>query len=278
MKITSKILIAILFTFLVLNKTNAQSKWYVNTSIQTTGSTFSDGSNHNSFFLYGGLTYQAQKLYLSLSLPVVITQNNTFTQIGNTFLPNNHMGDNSSNNFFNRFGHMNNQNGNMTTNTNVGLGDLYLNSSFQVIDENKILPSFSIDGYVKFPTASSEIGIGTGKFDFQIAVGAKKYINNFSLFAQFGYLFLGEVEGSEVLDPFTFTFGIGYTFTNRKHSLLFGYDSYSTIIQGAASPKQLALGYNYLINNGFYISAIAAAGLNSSTSDYTFSIGLNFEI
>ncbi len=278
MKITSTIPAAILFIFIVLSNINAQSKWYVNTSLQTTGSTFTDGSNHNSFFLYGGLTYQAQKLYLSLSLPVVITQSNTFTQIGNTFLPNNHMGDNGSNNFFNRFGHMNNQNGNTMTNTNIGLGDLYLNSSFQVIDENKILPSFSIDGYIKFPTASSEIGIGTGKFDFQIAVGTKKYINNFSLFAQFGYLFLGEVEGSEVLDPFTFTFGIGYTFANRKHSFLFGYDSYSTIIQGAASPKQLALGYNYLINDGLYVSAIAAAGLNSSTSDYTFSVGLNFEI
>ena len=278
MKIISKILVAILFTLLAFNNSNAQSNWYVNTSIQTTGNTFSDGSNHSSFFLYGGLTYQAQKLYLSLSLPVVFTQNNTFTQLGNTFLPNNHMGNNNSNNFFDMFGHMNDRNGETIPNTDVGIGDLYLNGSLQVVDEEKILPSFSVDGYVKFPTASTEIGIGTGKFDFQIAIGTKKYINNFSLFAQFGYLFLGEVEGSAVLDPFTFSFGIGYTFTNRKHSFLLGYDSYSTIIQGTASPRQLAFGYNYLINNGLYISAIAAAGLNSSTSDYTFSVGLNFEI
>ena len=273
-----KYFIAILFSILSSNIVHAQSKWYFNTSLQTTGSTFSDGSNHNSFFLYGGLTYQAQKLYLSLSLPIVISPDNTFTQIGDTYLPNNHMGDNSSNNFFNRFGHINNQNGDMMTNTNVGIGDLYLNGSLQMVDEEKILPSFSVDGYVKFPTASTEIGIGTGKFDFQIAIGTKKYINNFSLFAQFGYLFLGKVEGSAVLDPFTFSFGIGYTLPNRKHSFLLGYDSYSTIIQGTASPRQLAFGYNYLINNGLYISAIAAAGLNSSTSDYTFSIGLNFEI
>jgi len=278
MKIISKILVAILFGFLVSNKTNAQNKWYVNTSIQTTGSTFSDGSNHNSFFFYGGLTYQTQKLYLSLSLPVVISPDNTFTQIGDTFLPNNQMGNGGSNDFFNRFGHMNNRNGDMMRNINVGLGDLYLNGSLQIIDEGKILPSFSVDGYVKFPTASTVIGIGTNKFDYQIAIGTKKYINNISLFAQIGYLFLGKSEGAAILDPLTFTFGIGYTFPNRKHSFLLGYDSYSTIIQSAASPKQLALGYNYLINSRLFISTIAAAGLSSSTSDYTFSAGLNFEI
>lgn len=278
MRVPSRIIIAFFIVLFALTNVKAQNKLYLNTSMQMTGSSFSDGSNHNSFFLNGGLTYQTRKLYLSLSLPIVFSPNNTFTQVGDTFLPNNNNGSSNSGNYFNRFGHMNDQDGDMMGITNLGIGDLYLNSSLNIIDEGSIFPSFSIDGYVKFPTASSNVGIGTGKYDFQIALGTRKYVNNLSFFAQLGYLFLGKDKQSEIVDPITFSLGMGYTFANRKHSLLLGYDSYSTIILGAVSPRQLALGYNYLINSGLYISTIAAAGLNSSTSDYTFTVGLNFEI
>ncbi len=278
MREPSRIFIAFVIVFFAITNVKAQNKLYVNTSMQMTGSSFSDGSNHNSFFLNGGLTYQTRNLYLSLSLPIVFSPNNTFTQLGDTFLPNDNDGSTNSGNYFNKFGHMNDQNGDMMGIANLGIGDLYLNGSLNIIDEGSILPSFSIDGYVKFPTASSNVGIGTGKYDFQIALGTRKYVNNFSFFAQFGYLFLGKDSQSAIIDPFTLSFGMGYTFANRKHSLLLGYDSYSTIFQGSASPKQLSLGYNYLIKNGMYISAIASAGLNSSTSNYTFSTGLNFGI
>jgi hypothetical protein len=247
----------------------AQGKWYANTSLQMVGSSFQDGSSHNSFYLYNGLRYQTQGLSLSLNIPLVFGSNNTFTQVGSSFIPNN------NNDFNNSEDHMG---GNGMNSLNVGLGDLYLNSSVQFLKESNSIPAFSLEGYVKFPTATESLGIGTGKFDAQLALGLRKFINHFSLFAQFGYLFLGEIEGAEIINPFTLSLGVGYAFGYGKHSILLAYDSYSTIIKGTASPQQIALGYNYLIRNGLYFTAIVSNGLNSSTSDYTVSGGLNFEL
>lgn len=244
--------------------TSAQSKWYANTSMQMVGSEFQDGSKHNSFFLYNGLRYQTQDFYLSLSIPIVLGSDNTFTQLGNSYSPNDngdHMGGSGS-----------------MSSINVGIGDLYLNGSLSLLKETTIIPNFSIDGYLKFPTATPSFGIGTGEFDSQIALGIRKFINSFSFFGQFGYLFLGDVAGVEASAPYTISLGVGYAFGYGKHSVLLAYDSYTTIVQGVASPQQLALGYNYMLSKGLFFTAIISTGLNSSTSDYTISGGLNYEI
>ncbi len=277
MKLSSSIFAAVIYVLLSYSANMAQGKLYFNTSLQTVGSSFSDGSSHNSFFFYNGITYQSSRFYFNLNIPLVVTPTNTFTQIDNTFLPNDQTNE-SSGSWFNHMRHMYEPSGTMMNTPSVGFGDMYINGSIEVIDESTILPSFSIDGYVKIPTATDKLGIGTGEFDFQIALGSRKYYQNVFVYAQLGYLFLGKVEGSGLTDPLTFSAGIGYTSKNRVHSFLLGYDSYSTIIQGTDSPKQLGLGYNYLINDGIFFTAIISAGLNSSTSDYTASIGLNFEI
>jgi len=244
---------------------SAQSKWYANTSLQIVGSEFQDGSKHNSFFLYNGLRYQTQALSLSLSIPIVFGSGNTFTQLGNSYIPNN--GDDD---------HMGGSGG--MSSVSIGLGDTYLNGSLSFYKETDFFPNLSFDGYIKIPTATSFLGIGTGKFDSQIALGIRKFINNFSFFGQFGYLFLGDEEGAETIDPYTISAGIGYAFGYGEHSILLAYDSYTTIVQGAASPKQVALGYNYMIRKGLFFTSIISVGLNSATSDYTISGGLNFEL
>lgn len=268
MKINNLIkLLFISITFVSITA-SAQSKWYANTSLQMVGSDFQDGTSHNSFFLYGGLRYQTQGYFLSLSIPVIFGSGNTFTQLGNSYIPND--GENNNDD------HMGGANG--MNSISVGFGDLYLNGSYSIIKETKSFPNFSIDGYVKFPTATPSLGIGTGEFDSQIALGVRKFINRFSFFGQFGYLFLGDVEGAETIDPYTISLGVGYAFGYGEHSILLAYDSYTTIIQGTASPQQLALGYNYMIHKGLFFTTILSAGLNSSTSDYTISGGLNFEL
>ncbi len=270
MKNRKYIISLFMFTMFANGFLLGQGKWYANSSLQMIGSSFQDGSNHNSFYFYNGLRYQTQGLSLSLNIPLVFGSDNTFTQFGSSYIPNN-----NNNNFNYSEDHMG---GDGMTSLNVGLGDLYLNGSFQFLKESKNMPAFSAEGYVKFPTATESLGIGTGKLDAQLALGLRKFINHFSLFAQIGYLFLGEIEGSEIINPYTLSLGVGYAFGYGKHSILLAYDSYSTIIQGTASPQQIALGYNYLIKNGLYFTAIVSNGLNNSTSDYTVSGGLNFEL
>ncbi|NOX17779.1 MAG: transporter [Chlorobi bacterium] len=268
MKNFQYILLALLL-FSGVNMLKAQGKWYASSSFQMVGSSFNDGESHNSYFLYGGMRYYSPAFSISMSVPVVFGSENAYSQIGEMYLPNDGGYENG--------GRMSNGSG-MNGASGIGLGDLYLNGSFRIIKELETIPDISIEGYIKFPTATPNIGIGTGEFDSQIGIGLKKFIGRVSLFGQFGYLFIGDNGQAANTNPFTISAGIGYAFGMGTHSILLAYDSYTTIVQGVASPRQLALGYNYMINYGLFFTAIVSAGLNSSASDYTISGGLNFEL
>lgn len=85
-------------------------------------------------------------------------------------------------------------------------------------------------------------------------------------------------QDENVLNPLTISPGIGYAFMNGEHSIILGYDSYSTVVRGSESPEQIAVGYNYMIKRGLFLNFITSKGLNNSTSDYSFSGGINLEL
>jgi len=275
-----RIFFAIIFFIAVgaVTNTTAQGRFSINTSLAAVGGNFSDSSHNMAYYLYGGLRYQAQDYYLSLSLPLVFNSSGSFTQLGGMYIPNGN-GNDTGGSMHGSGGQGSMMNGSEgMSSLNAGIGDMYVYGSYTLINETNSLPAFSTDGFVKFPTASSALNIGTGKFDFNLAVSVRKFIGTFLFFVQGGYLFLGNSGESNIENPITFSAGIGNNFGSRKHLFLLEYDSYSTIVTGFASPKQLSLGYTYFINPELSFTTIGSAGLNSSTSDYIISAGFNFNL
>jgi len=251
----------------------AQDRFSISTSVTAVGGTLSDGTHNNSYFLYGGLRYQAQDYYLSLSLPLVFNSSGSFTQVGGMYFPNgNDDGNNIGGGMHGSGGKGSMMNGGLgMSDVNAGIGDMYVYGSYTLVRETNSFPVFSTDGFVKFPTASSSLTIGTGKFDFNLAVSARKFFGTFLFYVQAGYLFLGNSSEANIENPITISAGIGNNFGGGNHLLLIEYDSYSTIVTGFAAPKQLSLGYTYLINTKLSYKMIGSVGLNNSTSDFTIS-------
>lgn len=271
---------AIIFLIVIgaFSYTAAQDRFSINTSLTAVGGNLSDGSHNSSYYLYGGLRYQAQDYYLSLSLPLVFNSSGSFTQLGGMYFPNGNGNDiGGGMHSSGSQGSMMNGNQGMSA-LNAGIGDMYIYGSYNILKETNSFPGFSSDGFIKFPTASSSFNIGTGKFDFNLAVSARKFIGTFLFYVQTGYLFLGNSSEANIENPITFSAGIGKSFLSGKHLFLLAYDSYSTIVTGFASPKQLSLGYTYLINPKLSYTMIGSVGLNNSTSDYTISAGVNFNL
>jgi hypothetical protein len=271
-------------TFLIaicaVTNTTAQGRFSINTSLAAVGGNLSDSSYSMAYYLYGCLRYQAQDYYLSLSVPLVFNSSGSFTQLGGMFFPNGTGdGGNIGGGMHGSGGQGSMMNGGEgMSSLNAGIGDMYLYGSYTLIKETNTLPAFSTDGFIKFPTASPSLNIGTGNFDFSIAMSVRKYLGTFLFFMQGGYLFLGNSDESDIENPITFSVGIGNNFGGGNHLLLIGYDSYSTIVTGFASPKQLSLGYTYIISPKLGYTMIGSAGLNNSTSDYIISVGLNFNL
>lgn len=276
--ITEFLKIIFLIILVAVTCVTAQDRLSINTSLTAVGGNMSGGSHDMAYYLYGGIRYQAQDYYLSFSLPLVFNSSGSFTQLGGMYIPNGNGNDTGGGmHSSGSSGSMMNGSQGMTS-YSVGIGDMYFYSSYYILNETNSFLGFSVDGFIKFPTASPSLNIGTGNFDFNIAMSARKYLGTFLIFVQGGYLFLGNSDESNIENPITLSAGIGKYFGSGNHLFLLEYDSYSTIVTGFASPKQLSLGYTYFINPGMSWTTIGSAGLNSSTSDYIISAGFNFNL
>jgi hypothetical protein len=271
------------FAFLIVfsNAIIAQGNFMGNATLQVVGGNFSDGAHYVSTYVYGGFRYQKKGFNLSANVPLVFAANGSFTQVGGIYIPNRHNGENTEGRWHdnsNDHGSMMDDTTGMMSSLNAGIGDLYLYGSYKLLLQENAMPEFSLDSYIKFPTATSSLNIGTGKFDFNIAVSLRKTFNRFLFYTQLGYLFVGKTEGTDVVNPVTFSIGIGVYLGKGNHALFAGYDSYSTLVNGYAAPKQFALGYNYIVSPTLSYSFISSFGLNNSTSDFSLSGGINFGI
>ena len=275
--------INILFIFpLVLLYSNlfAQDGWFVNTSLQLAGGNFIYNSNTNVVSLYGGLRYQTDKFGISFSIPVIGNNNNSVVQAGGMMVPIGNSNNGSGN--MNGSGMMGNGNTMMGSGSvsgmNVGVGDLFLLSNYQVISENDYFSDVIINAQIKFPTASTHMGFGTGQFDYGASLTLRKSFDSFVAIADLGYLNLGDPAGFTYENPFTYSFGLGKFFNDGVYSLLLYYSAYTEVVKGYEPPRQISLGLNYLAGERLYLTGIVAAGLSNFSPSYSFSVGAKFGV
>ena len=278
-------LLLILCLVLFNNNIIAQDGWYVNTNLQLAGGNFIYNTNSNIISLYGGLRYQTDNFGISFSIPVVGNNNNSISQAGGMMVP---IG-NSTNGSGNMTG-SSNGNSMMGDNTNsmmgsgslsgmnVGLGDLFLLSNYQLISENDFFSDVILNAQIKIPTASTHMGIGTGQFDYGTSLTFRKSFDTYVAIVDLGYLNLGDPSGFTYENPFTYSFGIGKFFNDGEYSLLLYYSAYTEVAKGYQPPRQLSLGLNCKAGERLYLTGIAGAGLSNFSPAYSFSVGVKFGI
>ncbi len=255
-----------------------QTNWYFNTSLQLAGGNFIYNSYSNILSLYGGIGYQKDNFGISFSIPVVGNNNNFISQSGGMMLP---IG-NSQNGYQNSPGGGGMMGGrnpmSSSAGMNWGLGDLYIISNYQLLSENNSFSDVILNAQIKFPTASSHMGIGTGQFDYGASVTFRKSFDTFVAIADLGYLNIGDPSGITYENPFTYAFGLGKFFNDGRYSLLLYYSAYTEVVKGYEAPKQISLGINYKINENLILTGIGSAGLSKFTPAYTFSGGVRIGI
>jgi hypothetical protein len=283
-KSTSVGFLIILFTLIHNNELFAQDGWYVNTNLQLAGGKFIYNSYANVISLYGGLSYQNDNLGISLSVPVVGNKNNSISQSGGMMLP---IGNSTNTNGgmasgSNGGGMMGTGNSSMTTSSiggmNWGFGDLYLFSNYKLLLESESFSDVILNAQIKFPTASTHMGIGTGQYDYGASITLRRSFNTFVAIADLGYLNIGDPSGVTYENPFTYSLGLGKYFSDGEYSLLLYYSAYTEVVKGYEPPRQIALGINYKAGENLILTGIGSAGLSKFSPDYTFSIGIKFGI
>ncbi len=276
-----------------------QSNWYINTNLQLAGGNFIYNSFDNVISLYVGIGYQSGNFGISLSIPVVGNKNNFISQSGGMMLP---IG-NSKNGYGTMSGAGSSGNGMMgggssmmgsssssIGNMNWGLGDLYLYLNYQLVSQSDFLTDVIVNANVKFPTAPTQMGIGTSQYDYGASLTLRKSfdlsdnLNSFVAIADLGYINFGDPAGITYENPFTYSLGLGKFFQPKadqpmadndgEYSLLLYYSAYTEVVKGYEPPRQIALGLNYKISENLILTGIGAAGLSKFTPAYNFSAGI----
>ncbi len=260
-----------------------QSSWSINASLQYARGNYLSSETLNSWYLYGGIRYEHNDLSAALSIPFIASNGQNISQIGNIYIPN-HMGSGSqSMGGMGSGGHGGNvMGGSSLTSTsaseNYGIGDLYFFTNYNLLNQFTSPLGISLGGFIKFPTASTANGFGTGKFDFSLSGTLRKAIGSFLVYGSVGYIFIGDPDSIDYNDPVTFNAGIGKSFAEGNFSLLLSYSIYSKLLDIYEKPQQLSLGANIKSGDKINYTLIGSAGLSNSTPDFAFSVGLRYNL
>jgi hypothetical protein len=283
MFITRKFFAACVIASAIAFNVYGQSNWSIHSSLQYASGNYLYTERLNSYFLYGGIRYETMDYSIDLSIPFIASNGQNASQFGNIYMPN-HMGSVISGMGGGPGGHggghiMGNADQYYSSSPEYyGIGDLNLYANYNLLNQFSSALGWSIGGYIKFPTASTANGFGTGKFDFSLSTTIKKNFGTYLVYASGGYIALGEPDSLNYTNPYTLNIGVGKLFNDGDVSALISYSLYSKILDAYQMPQELSLGLNIMSNNKITYTFIGSAGLSNSTPDFVLSAGLKYNL
>jgi len=157
--------------------------------------------------------------------------------------------------------------------TKSGLGDITVDGSYYLLRETKDSLDISLNGYLKFPTASSSKGLGTGELDAGPGVSFGKRISpEWLAFSDFYYIFIGDPAGQNLRDQATFDLGVSYDFAQDLSGSV-AYEASRSVVRGRDNPEALAFGIKYKLDDAMRLYGGLAFGLSNTAADLSLNIG-----
>jgi hypothetical protein len=162
------------------------------------------------------------------------------------------------------------------TNQN-GFGDLAARIKLRIFDETLYIPSFAITAGIKPETGESSKGLGSGKVDYPINVIITKELKGFSLYANAGYNFVGDIAEEREYDLINLSLAAEYSLSEKiKLAAEMVVEIFTDNID-ENEPCDLLFGGTYELPNGATIDGGIAAGLTDGSPDYRFTFGITHE-
>ncbi len=154
-----------------------------------------------------------------------------------------------------------------------GLGDITLTAGYVVLEEGDLLPQLRLTGYVKFPTADQDAGLGSGQFDSGPGISLSKWVDDWQLFGEASYIFQGKSGSLSPKSYAAYSGGIGNQLSETFYT--------SLQVKGGTAPTRdspaplegrVNCRWRPLAKTG--IESYAGKGFTTGSPDYIFSLAL----
>jgi hypothetical protein len=153
-----------------------------------------------------------------------------------------------------------------------GVGDCFVNLSYQILAQDETKPELSLHGGIKLPTADEDKGLGTGEVDYLVGLGLSKEMVGWFFFGGLDYNILGDPDYYE-LDNYI----SGYLGAGTPILPMLGMNLQLTYAQAPTdfSDDSLALrlDLNYYLEKLGTLTAGLQKGLSDGSPDYSVIIG-----
>jgi len=160
--------------------------------------------------------------------------------------------------------------------TEDGLGDILAEVDYTLLEDKGFVPDLTPFVEIKFPTAASSRGLGTGKFDEKIGTYVtKKVVEHWTIHLDLSYTFVGSPSGTSLRNFFDWSVGLSYDVTPSFR--LSGYVEGATAIShGQQNPLDLRLVGEYKLAEHIRLTAGGSAGLSNGSPAFTATAGIEF--
>lgn len=156
--------------------------------------------------------------------------------------------------------------------TASGIGDVVGAAFYNALDDRKAPVGLDVGVKVKFPTANSDKGLGTGETDYAVQADLFKTMGSFTPFGAIGYRWFGDPPGADFRNVFYASLGGAYRFS-RQTSGGFAYDYRDAVVSGGARVSELTGYVSQRLSESMKLQVYALTGFSDASPN--FAVGLN---
>lgn len=164
---------------------------------------------------------------------------------------------------------------NATSSSVSGLGDILVRLGAIGVHESERLPQIRPHIFVKFPTASSSDGLGTGKYDAGGGIELTKWFGDLHTTGECIFNYQGKAPGFGLKNYVSYTAGIGYQITDSLEPML--------AVKGATPPSDYSTELMELrariiwdVSSSTSLDLYGAYGIADSSPDYGSGLSVVF--
>jgi Putative MetA-pathway of phenol degradation len=156
-----------------------------------------------------------------------------------------------------------------------GLGDVVLGLTQNMYANPNNGWAVDLTGNIKFGTANSVSGLGTGETDYALQTDVAKYFDAVDLFGTLGWRKMGNPPGITFKNPGYTSIGAGYS---SSENLRFGvaYDFRQRVITGTSNFAEVLAFVNYQVSKSARLQIYALKGLTDNSPDKGLGATVNF--
>lgn len=149
-----------------------------------------------------------------------------------------------------------------------GLGDIVLSLAYNLWDDRARPFGLDVGGKIKFGTADTAKGLGTGKNDYTLYAEAfRQWDNRLDTYINIGYRWYGDTATTDYRDAWLFSTGLAYPMSQTL-SLGLDYGYRQKLLANLDAASDVTAYLNYKFTSGYKLQAYAVKGFTPASPDW----------